>query len=456
MNDYQSFIDSKTQHKGGVGIQTGNPISPMLFDFQTSIVEWALDKGRCAIFADCGLGKTPMQLFWATQIAETTRKPVLVLTPLAVSSQTVREANKFDIDAKQSRDGQVHYPITITNYERLHYFKPQDFSGVVCDESSILKNFDGVRKADITEFMRTVDYRLLCTATAAPNDYVELGTSSESLGYLGHIDMLNQFFTNKLNTTDTKRFRGQGQIWRFKGHAEIPFWKWVASWAKALRSPEDIGFNGDAFTLPTLNVSQTLVKAKTKRADTLFDIDAINFREQREVRRRTVTERCEMAAAKVQESNGASVIWCHLNDEGDLLERLIPGSIQISGKDSDEAKELKFDQFSTGEAEVLIIKPKIGAFGLNWQHCAHVVYFVSYSYEQYYQAIRRCWRFGQSQPVNVNIIGTESDTKIFESLQEKTEAADKMFTTLAAHMIDYEVHETINHYTKEVAVPSWL
>jgi len=453
--EYNEFLATKLQsgRLNGFG-----PIDmpEFLFDFQQAIVDWALHKGRAAIFADCGLGKTPMQLVWADNVIRKTNKPVLIITPLAVASQTIREGEKFGLEAKRLPDGMVWGGINVTNYERLHYFNPADFGGVVCDESSILKNFDGVRKAAITEFMRQLPYRLLCTATAAPNDYIELGTSSEALGELGYMDMLTRFFTNKQHSIATNRFHGEAAQWRFKGHAGHSFWRWVTSWARACRKPSDLGYDDDGFILTPLEERETIIQARLTRPGMLFDIDAVGMKEEREVRRRTLNERCEAAASKVINTGQPAVMWCHLNDEGNLLARLIPDAVQVSGSDSDEAKESKFDSFQTGQTRVLVIKPKIGAFGLNWQHCAHVVYFPSYSYEQYYQAVRRCWRFGQTRPVIIDLICTEAQNLMFANLKRKADAADRMFTDLVSYMNESVSIERQREYRNEVKLPSWL
>jgi hypothetical protein len=272
MMNYLEFLERKSQLSGGSGFA---PIwmPDFLFDFQQWLVEWSLERGRSAIFADCGLGKTPMQLVWAENVRRKTNKPVLIITPLAVSGQTVDEAEKFGIEAKVSRDGKVNSGITITNYERLHYFSSNDFQGVVCDESSAIKSFNGKHRALVTEFLRKMPYRLLCTATAAPNDYIELGTSSEALGEMGYTDMLNRFFKNDQSNTGTGRVFGQGRQWRFKGHAETPFWRWVSSWARALRRPSDFGFDDSRFNLPALLEKEHIVKARTLAPGFLFPHD---------------------------------------------------------------------------------------------------------------------------------------------------------------------------------------
>ncbi len=456
-NTYAEFLEAKTISGADSGIEVSNDqLNSMLFPFQRDLVRWALQKGHAAIFADCGLGKTPMQLEWAHQLNLATGQPVLILTPLAVGHQTVREGEKFGIEANFSRDGHKTSGINVTNYEKLHLFAPLDFGAIVCDESSILKNFDGVRKAEITEFMRMIPYRLLCTATASPNDYTELGTSSEALGQLGYIDMLNQFFTNKNNTTDTKaRFRGEMQPWRFKTHGESDFWRWVCSWARALRKPSDMGFTDDGFDLPELITRETVVKTRINWSGQLFPKIAEGLAEQRKERRATLEDRCK-AAAKLVDHDKPAVIWCHLNDEGDLLGKLIPDAVQVSGNDTDEQKEAAFRAFADGDIRVLITKPRIGGFGLNWQHCAHVVYFITHSYEQYYQAVRRCWRFGQTQPVVVDNISSEGDVKVMENLQRKSDQASVMFDSLVSQMYDSLHIAKRNGYKVNVEVPKWL
>ncbi len=457
---YQEFL-SKKMHEGARHGFEPLWMPDFLFDFQKSLVEWALLKGRAAIFADCGLGKTPMQLVWAENVRRKTERPVLIVTPLAVGHQTIREGAKFGIECHRSQDGSSVDGLTVTNYERLHLFNPADYGGVVCDESSILKNFDGKRKAVVTEFVRTLPYRLLCTATAAPNDYVELGTSSEALGDLGHMDMLTRFFRNEQGTCSSKRDFAAGQSdggrsnWRFKHHAEQPFWRWVCSWARALRRPSDLGFDDDGFVLPPLEERQTVVSNTKPLPGELFVRPAIGLYEQRQERRLTIRQRCEEVAARVEHDQPV-VVWCHLNEEGDLLERLIPEAVQVSGADSDERKEEVFTSFASGSVRVLVTKPKIGAFGLNWQHCAHMTFFPSHSYEQYYQSVRRCWRFGQTRPVIVDIVTTGGDVDVLRNLQRKAEQADRMFSHLVEFMGD-ALHVTMaRDYGLEEEVPAWL
>lgn len=423
------------------------------FEFQTALIEWSLYRGRAAIFADCGLGKTLIQLAWADNVARHTDKPVLILTPLAVAHQTVAEGQKFGIECARSAEGEINSRIVVTNYERLHYFNRDDFAGVVCDESSILKNFNGKRKSQITEFLRKVRYRLLCTATASPNDYIELGTSSEALGELGYMDMLGMFFKNDENSLHPM---WHGSKWRFKKHAERDFWRWVCSWARAIRRPSDMGFSDDGFDLPELIERETIIKARTPREDMLFDLPAIGLAEQREERRRTLEERCEAATALVQDSGEPAVMWCHLNAEADRLSEIVRDAEQVSGAHSDDEKEARFLAFSRGDLRVLVIKPKIAAFGMNWQHCAHQTFFPSHSYEQYYQGVRRSWRFGQRRPVTIDLITSEGEAGVLRNLQRKSLAADEMFAQLVASMGEALRVREDRRFEKGVEVPQWL
>ena len=396
-----------------------------------------------------------MQLAWSDAVVRHTGRRVLILTPLAVSHQTVTEAVKFGIDADRSQSGPKDAPITVTNYERLEMFSPDDFAGVVCDESSILKCYDGKRRAAITAFLRTVPYRLLCSATAAPNDHIELGNSSQALGYLGHVDMLSRFFVNDELTVSQRRIAGNAKEWRFKGHAEDRFWQWVCTWARALRAPSDLGYEDGAFILPDLIEREHELDIATCQPGELFARPATTLTEQRAERRRTITERCEKVAALVDDGQPA-LVWCDLNDEGDLLERLIPGAVQVSGKDTDAAKEERLIGFAQGEYRVLITKPKIGAWGLNFQRCAHVTFFPSHSYEQTYQGIRRCWRFGQMRPVVVDTVTTPGSHTVLVNVRRKATRAVEMFAALVGHMREAQGLARVETFHKTEEIPQWL
>lgn len=455
VSTYSDFLDRKAQLADAGGFEPVD-LPAHLFDFQRSLVEWSVRQGRGAIFADCGMGKTPMALAWAEQVHRQTGKPVLFLTPLAVGFQVVAEAAKFGHDAARSRDGAIRAPIVVTNYEQLGKFEPDTFGGVICDESSILKSFDGATRQAVTEFMRRCPYRLLATATAAPNDWTELGTSSEALGGLGYMDMLSRFFTNKQRSASS-RGRGMGGetvAWRLKGHAAEPFWRWVASWGRAIRKPSDYGYDDGGFLLPPLDVRETIVQSSRPAEGTLFDVPAHGLSEEREEARRTLTERCEAAASVLADAE-VGAAWCHLNDESSLLARIIPGAVEVTGSDAPEAREEKLTAFTRGEVRILVTKPQIGAWGLNWQHANRMTYFPSHSYEQWYQAVRRMWRFGQTEPVRVDVIATEGGRNVLANLQRKADQADEMFTALVQHMNDARRVDPHN-YDNPIEVPKWL
>lgn len=483
MSSYSEFLARKSQLGENAGF---DPVfmPDFLFDFQRAIVEWAVRKGRAAIFADCGLGKTPCELVWAENVTRHTGGGrVLILTPLAVGVQTVKEGEKFGIECARSRDGRLGTArIVVSNYEQLHQFTAADFSGVACDESSILKHFSGHTQKAVTRFMAKIPYRLLLTATAAPNDYIELGTASEALGELGYTDMLSRFFkqgdkakyrqdevrltshfAEPLNGNNGAgnhfaklAFRVAQQLgqWRLKPHAEIPFWRWVASWARACRKPSDLGFADGPFILPPLNESVEVVHARRPPDGMLFTLPAFGLGEEREERKRTLAERCERAAELVRH-NEPAIVWCHWNTEGNLLEKLIPDAVQVAGADSDNVKEDRLLAFQSGQMRVLITKPKIAGFGLNMQHCAHVVTFVSHSYESYYQAVRRCWRFGQTRPVRVDVIATEGEQRVAANMERKAQMAAVMFDRLVTHMQEAVTQRKDTH-EQAMEVPRWL
>jgi len=453
--EYNDFIVGKSQHYDDSGFEPLF-IPDQMFDFQKFLLSWAVKKGRALLATDCGTVKTFMEMAWAENVVRKTNKNVLILSPLAVSAQMVREAEKFDIECSRSYDGKPAGKITVTNYEQLHKFDKKDFIAVVCDESSILKNFNGMRRNEITEFMREMPYRLLATATAAPNDYIELGTSSEALGYLGFVDMLSRFFKNDNNNIGLRRSYGEAPKWRFKGQAESPFWRWATSWSRAMRIPSDLGFDDGDFILPDLVENTHIVEGIEPPEGMFFNAPATRLDQQRKEIRRTINERCELAAEMVNDTGEHAFIGCHLNDEGKLLNSLIPDAIEISGSDSDERKESKFLDFVNGNARVLITKPKIGAWGLNFQHNAHIVYFPSHSYEQYYQFVRRSWRFGQKKQVNVDVILTEGEQRILANLQNKSKQAGLMFQNLVKEMNNAMHINNDKNFNKKEKIPSWL
>jgi hypothetical protein len=456
--DYNDHLLNKAQTNNEYGFE---PLfmPDCAFDFQKALIEWTVRKGRAACFADCGLGKSLIELSFAQNVVKKTNGNVLLLTPLAVGQQMQREAEKFGIEAQRSRDGKITGKITITNYEQLEKFDPSDFTGIVCDESSILKNYDGKTKEAITIFARKMKYRLLATATAAPNDFIELGTSSEALGYLGYMDMLGKYFVNDQNNCATNQ-RGRfndATKWRMRGWAHEHFWRWVTSWARAVRFPSDIGFSNDGYGLPNLEeFEHELRDLSNMPQGLLFSVPAVGLKEVRDETVATIPDRCERAAEIANATDDFITAWCNRNDEGDLLEKLISGSVQVSGKDSDETKEEKLTAFTNGQIKKLIIKPKIGAFGLNWQHCNHMVFFPTYSYEQYYQAVRRHWRFGQKRPVKVDVVYSEGAAFMMDGLRNKKTQAIKMFDKLVQYMNDGMNVSIDRSYTEKPELPAWL
>lgn len=473
-DDYKVFLNAKQHLSGDFGFE---PLwmPDVAFPFQRDLTAWATNKGRAAIFADCGLGKTLIQLIWAENVSRKTGQRVLILTPLAVAQQTVNEAHKFGIVAARSKEGELEEQIVVTNYDRLHRFNPEDFAGVVCDESSILKHYTGATQKQVTRFMSKMRFRLLCTATAAPNDFVELGTSSEALGELTYSEMLKRFFRQLDDKGQKKELKQQefaekaqqyyqklsfrvsqtiGQ-WRLKHHAREDFWRWVASWARSCRKPSDIGHDDTGYDLPRLIENVHVVDSKTPRDGWLFTVPAFGGQEEREERKHTLNERCELAA-KLANHKKPVVVWCHTKAEGDLLEKIIPGARQVAGRTPNDEKEEIYEQFALGNCRVLVIKPKIGAWGLNWQHCNHVITFASHSYEQYYQSVRRCWRFGQDKPVTVDVIASEGESRVIANMQRKAAQADEMFSKLVLHMGDALSIKHKNTNTNKPTKPSWL
>lgn len=455
--EYAEFIASKAKWTTETGFQCGT-LLPGMYDFQKYLTEWSCRVGRSAILADCGLGKTVMQLAFADQCVRRENKSALILTPLAVGLQTVDEAHKFGLEAYRVRDGMCDHgtAIYVTNYEQLHKFDQSQFCCVVCDESSCIKDFKSERKDTVVEFMRRMPYRLLCTATAAPNDYHELGTSSEALGYLGYRDMITKFF--KQADKGYKRFNAgcYATKYRFRGHAEQPFWSWVCSWARSMRKPEDAGFDGTDFILPELIQNEYVIAAATARPGQLFAKAAECLEEERAERRHTIRERCEKAVALATAKDGPAVVWCELNDEGNLLEHLLPECVQVKGSMSDDEREEALIAFTRGQIKRMVCKPKIGAWGLNWQHCNNVVSLPSHSFEQMYQAVRRCYRFGQKKPVTVSLVVSEGEQGILDNLKRKQQQSENMFQSIVAHMNDAMHLVSRDYFPEKEVLPSWL
>jgi hypothetical protein len=452
---YKEFIRTKKHLLGEFGFEP-TWIPEIAFDFQEHIIRKAIRKGRMAVFADTGLGKTLIQLSIAENIVRHTNKRVLIIAPLAVAFQFIDEAEKIGVpDIEYSKNGIHSSKIVICNYERLHYFDSKDFEGVICDESSILKNFDGKIKNQVTSFVKKIPYRFLSTATPSPNDYIELGTSSEALGYMGYMDMLGKFFKNNQSSIDPKH---AGEKFYLKPHAEKDFWTWVGQWSISVKKPSDLGYSDEKYVLPKLtevihyvrNTKPLVIDGQTQ----LFTIAAKSFHEIRAESKATIEERCNKAY-ELSLDKDSTVFWCNLNDEANYLESLDDSFVQIKGGMSIDKKEEILRAFSKGEIKKLITKPKISSFGLNWQHCNHTTYFPTYSFEQYYQAIRRFWRFGQKNEVQVDLIASDGQNRIIDSLNVKKEKAIKMFEMISNN-VNGSFHREVKEFNKQIIKPNFI
>ena len=456
MGSYEEFIRSKQHLIGEFGF---DPVymPEQAFDFQEAIINRAIQKGRIGVFADTGLGKTLIQLAIAMNIVKKTNGRVLILTPLAVSFQFLKEADFLGIDdICQSKDGKFDKRIVVCNYERLHYFDHNDFEAVILDESSILKNFDGRIKDQITTFIKKVKYRFLSTATPSPNDFIELGTSSEALGYMGYMDMLGKFFKNNQNTNDSNS-RNIGEKYYLKPHAEKDFFAWVNQWSIMVKRPSDLGFSDDRYVLPELHTNKHTVYNNDcwsqDGQQNLFAMPAARLTDVRAEQKKTVHERCEKA---ISLANGkTSVYWCNLNEESALLKELDPGAVEIKGGMSIDRKEELLIAFAEGEIDRLITKAKMTSMGLNWQHCNHTVYFPTYSYEQYYQAIRRFWRFGQKREVTCDMVISEGQERVLQALEQKTQKAIDLYENLVQNA-NREFEIIPSDHNQKIVLPSFI
>lgn len=432
---YAKFLHRKALAVPPCGIDSPPDLSPLLFAFQVDITRWALRRGRAAIWADCGLGKSWMALEWARVVAEHTHRPVLILTPLAVARQFVEEAGKLGIPgvAQIAEPEQQSNIIDVCNYDRLHKLDLSIYGGIVLDESSILKDYSGSTRNTIIEGFAATPFRLACSATPAPNDYMELGNHAEFLGALTRTEMLATFFVHD---------GGDTSQWRLKGHAKSDFWRWLTSWAVALRSPTDLGYDATGYDLPALNMHHVTTKTDHSKAaaelGTLFVLDAKTLSEQRAARRVSLSDRVEEAARIVaREPNESWLLWCDLNAESEALAKSIPGAVEVTGSDAPEVKEARMAAFRSGEIKVLVSKPSIAGWGVNWQHCARVIFVgVTHSFEAWYQAIRRTWRFGQSRDVHCYIISSDLEVSVISSLERKQRDAEAMVIDMVAHMAD--------------------
>ena len=453
--EYKEFLIGKSHISGNFGF---DPIymPDYLFDFQKYVSEYAIKKGRCAIYLDTGLGKTPIQLTIAENIVLKTNKPALILTPLAVAFQFIDEARKMGIsDVEHSKDGKFKEKIVVTNYERLHYFNPNDFGAVLLDESSILKNFNGAIKNHVTSFMKKIKYRFLSTATPSPNDFIELGTSSEALGYMGYMEMLQTYFANNENNI---RPQDIGTKWYIKPHAIDDFFKWVGYWSISARKPSDLGFADDRYILPELKVNDHYVKNYknwiVNGQIMMFGQIAKTMTEVRQEQKMTIENRCNKAV-ELANDNECYVYWCNFNDEGDLLNNLDPEAYQIKGSMDIDKKEALLLAFGKGEIKKLITKPKITAFGLNWQHCHVTLYFPDWSYEKWYQALRRFWRFGQKHDVIAHRILSDGQKRVIDAITYKTNKAIKLYDKLNNNL-NQNTQLKKETFNKELTLPKFL
>ena len=458
---YAEFLQSKQRKVVSSGFEKPREnMNQYMFGWQKDIVCWALKKGRAALFEDCGLGKTLQQLEWAQSVCNYTERPVLIVAPLAVAEQTRHEGEKFGYRVSVCRtQNDVLGGINITNYEMLSHFDASKFTGVVLDESSILKNFTSKTRTQIIEMFHDTPYKLSCTATPSPNDYMELGNQAEFLGVMSRTEMLATYFIHDGSNTSK---------WRLKGHAEDRFWSWVAEWAVVLTSPADLGYSGEGYNLPQLNTVEHLVEPGTKAMDgnlTLFTKTAQTLSERREARRNSLDERCEEAAEIVKTDAGQWIVWCDLNDESSKLKSLIPGAVEIRGSDTPQDKADRLRGFTDGSIRVLVTKPSIAGFGLNWQGCHNMIFVgLSDSYEMMYQAIRRCYRFGQANTVNVHIVTSTAEGAVRENIERKERQRADMTAEMVRHtkeILRKEIRGTTRDVIEynpqvEMKIPAWL
>lgn len=450
--NYEEFIESKTIEFKNYGFDIDKEnLNPMLFDFQKDIVRWALKKGRAAIFADCGLGKTPMQLEWANQIYKREGGKILILAPLAVATQTQREGEKFHIPVNICESqADVKEGINITNYEKLEKFVANEFIGVVLDESSILKSFTGKVRNTIIDNFRHTPYKLACTATPAPNDYMELGNHSEFLGVMTRSEMLSMYFVHD---------GGQTSKWRLKGHAEDKYWEWMASWSVFIDNPKNLGYEVAGYDLPKLNIHEIVAD------DMPVVYGKLTLTQRRNARRESLDVRCKRAADIINHSNDNWIVWCDLNDESAKLASLINNSVEVKGSDKSSHKRDSMLDFANDKIKCLVTKPSIAGFGMNWQNCNNMIFVgLSDSYEAYYQAIRRCWRFGQAKEVNVYIIISSQEGTVKENIERKQQDTEKMQQAMIKLTKDITAKElkqttritTMYEPNMEMQLPNWI
>jgi superfamily II DNA or RNA helicase len=462
MDRYRDFVINKLTWRSPSGIPGASPdaMNPYLFPHQRDITAWALRRGRAAVFADTGLGKTAIQLAWADYVRRETGGNVIILAPLAVAAQTVAEGCRMGIHVTEARSqSDVQDGIVITNYERLHRFDPRTFVGVVLDESSIIKHHDAKTLALLMDAFGNTPWKLCATATPAPNDYTELGTHAEFLGICSRPEMLSEFFVHD---------GGQTSVWRLKGHARDAYWRWVASWAALVRKPSDLGHSDDGYILPPYTVTQHIIetsKDEVLASGRLFAMEARTLMERRRARRETVGARVQSVADVVNADRQPWVVWCELNAESEALVASIPDAIEVRGSQDIDEKERRLRGFASGDHRVIVTKPSIAGFGLNWQHCARMAFVgVTDSWESYYQAVRRCWRFGQTSEVEVHVFASELEGAVVANLARKERDAEQMAAELSA-MTAHAVRESVTGQSRStnvyapaarIEVPAWM
>lgn len=457
--EYSQFLENKRRYVIPTGFHT-NDLNKNLFDFQKSIVQWGLRKGKCAFFEDTGLGKTIQLLAFAEAVCKHENGSVIILSPLAVAEQTKNEGSKFGIDVNicESKDD-VKQGINITNYEKIHKFDMSVFDGVILDESSIIKNQYGKIKNQIIEAFKDTKYKLCCTATPSPNDFTEIGTHAEFLGVMSTSEMLATFFIN-----DSMGKKGTGiKGWRLKRHAEKEFFKWLASWSVMIKNPSDIGFDGSRYVLPKLNIIEHIIETSPDETS-LFVEYAETFQEKNKARKETLEEKALMINDIISSTDNC-LIWCNYNDESGYLHKMIKDSVEVKGNDKSEHKKNSMIGFSNNEVKYLISKPSICGFGMNWQNCHDMVFCgLSDSYEQFYQAVRRCYRFGQKKEVNVHVVISEKEMSILLNIKRKQAQHERMMTEMVSvigdlskeQMMNLKINHTEYNPSKEMTLPDFL
>ena len=456
IGEYERFIKSKQSDDVPTGFDCDVQIGP-LFDFQAACVKWALKRGRAALFLDTGLGKTLCQSTWAQKVAEHTGGNIIIAAPLCVAQQTVEEAAKFGITVKYCRsESEVEPGITITNYEMLEHFDLESFVGVVLDESSILKSHTSKTREFITESFKSTPYKLSCTATPSPNDYMELGNQSQFLGVMSATEMLATFFTH--DGGDTAK-------WRLKGHGKVKFWEWMATWAICIRNPSDLGFDGSRYELPPVKMVEHIVSGGELLEGQLFAVTAQTLSERRQAKKSSMDDRIELAASIANGTDQPVIIWCHMNEESERLTNAIPDAVEVTGSMTIAQKEKNIMAFTHGEARVLVSKASICGFGMNWQHCNTMIFAgMDDSFEKYYQAVRRCYRFGQKKQVTVHIITAETEGAVKTNIERKQSQANEMAGQMVDRMRKITRSQIIGatsntetyNPTMPMSIPAWI